>query len=275
MTKYPLPDNFSSDAAKHCAALFIFNANIGRQPTENDLNATITFIEYKNKTYGITCKHVIDIYKNKESFDKNTCFATLTNGTHFIFNDFILPPNDFFMLPEPDIAIRQICPDFPQIIGKIPIKLENNSINTLGKIQHAVAVGFPTKEKRPIDAKNGYRITMPCVHVLAKISSINKDSGQLSLYSELDHTVQIKDFSGMSGGPVFWSTEKDYGLLGIMYEALPPNPSENSLGESPRIVIKAELVTSERFKNWVAKFPELSEDKHWIKKIKCNFNINP
>lgn len=275
MTIYPLPDNFLSDTAEHCTAIFICDSRIGVEPNENDLNATLTFVEFGGKVYGITCKHVVNISKNKEVSKINTCFATLTKGTYFILNEFICPPSEVFVYPAPDIAIRQIHPDFPQAIGKIPIKLERNNIPALDTIRYAVAVGYPTEEKRKVNIQNGHRIEMPCIHALAEISSVNENNGQLSLHSELKQTIQIKDFSGISGGPVFWSTEAEYGLLGITYETLPPNPLENSLGGVPRITIKAELVTSERFKHWLIQFPVLTEDKNWVKRIKLNVHITP
>lgn len=273
MEKYPVPDNFFSDTAKHCAAIFICNTRIGVEPNQNDLNATLTFVDFKDKIYGITCKHVVDICKDKDASMKNICFCTLTKGKYFILNDFICPQSKIFVSPAPDIAIRQMHPDFPQAVGKIPFKLEQNNLPDLNTIKHAIAIGYPTEEKKKIDVQNGYRIEMPCIHALAEISSIDKNNGQLSLHSELEQTVQVKDFSGMSGGPVFWSTEVEYGLLGITYEALPPNPPEDSLGGGPRITIKAELVTPSLFKNWIAKFPLLAEEKKWIKNVKLNTYI--
>lgn len=273
MVKYPVPGNFFSDTAKHCTAIFICDSQIGIEPNRNNLNATLTFLEFGGKVYGITCKHVADICKKKEVSKISTCFTTLTKGKYFILNEFICPPSEVFVYPAPDIAIRQIHPDFPQAIGKIPIKLEQNNIPALGTICHAVAVGYPTSKKQRVDVQNGYRIEMPCVHALVEISSINECNSQLSLHSELEQTVQVKDFNGMSGGPVFWSTEEKYGLLGITYEALLPNPSENSLGGCPRIAIKAELVTPERFKNWLLQFPLLTEEKKWIKNININMYV--
>lgn len=274
MKKYPIPDQFFYKSSRHCVALFILDSSIGKQPSERDINATLTFVEYNSKTYGITCKHVVNICKNKEESKINTCFATLANGKYFIFNDFSCPPSDVFVYPAPDIAIRQIHPDFPQAIGKIPIKLEQNNMPVLDTIRHVVAAGYPTKEKRRVNVQNGYRIEMPCVHALSEISSIDVNNGQLHLHSELEQNEQqIKDFNGMSGGPVFCSTEEKYGLLGITYEALLPNPLENSLVEGPRIAIKAELVTPQRFKNWLLQFSSLTEEKKWTKNIKLNIYI--
>lgn len=263
-----MPDRFFSDTAKHCVAIFICNSRIGVEANSNDSNATLTFIDFKGKVYGITCKHVVEICKDRDVSEGNICFCTLTKGKYFILNEFICPPSEVFLYPAPDIAIRQMHPDFPQAIGKIPIKLEQNNLPALNTIRHAVAVGYPTKDKRRVDVQNGYCIEMSCVHALAETSSISKSNGQLSLHSELKEPVQVKDFSGMSGGPVFWSTETEYGLLGITYEALPPNPPKKSLGGSPRIAIKAELVTLERFKGWLNQHPQLVEEKKWINSIR-------
>jgi len=266
MSKYPVPDSFFSDTAKHCAAIFICSSRIGVEPNSNDLNATLTFVDFGGKVYGITCKHVTD----KEN---RPTFLTLTQGKRCVINNFICPQGETFVSTAPDIAISQIPPDFPKAIGKVPIKIEQQNFPDFDTIRHAIAVGYPTKEKKKVDVQNGYYIQMSCVHALAEISSVNKVNGQLSLHSELEKRVLVEDFSGMSEGPVFWSTEDKYGLLGIMYEALPPNPPENSLGGGPRIAIKAELVTTERFKSWLTKFPVLTEDKNWVKQVKLNVHI--
>lgn len=266
MSLYPVPDNFFSESSKHCTALFIDTLKVGTQPDKTDLNATLTFVEFKNKVYGITCSHVA-------SKENRPTFVTLTHSKRCIINEFFYPQHEIPTENHPDIAIRQIHPDFPQAVGKIPVKIQQQHFPDLGTIRHAVAVGYPTKEKQKVGVQNGYRIAMPCVHALAEISSINRDSGKLSLYSELDQTVQVKDFSGMSGGPVFWSTEKDYGLFGIIYEALPPNPPDNSLGGGPRINIQAELVMPERFKGWISQNPLLTEKVNWIKNINLNVHV--
>jgi hypothetical protein len=71
----------------------------------------------------------------------------------------------------------------------------------------------------------------------------------------LEERPTISSLSGLSGGPVYWSNEDRYGLVGIVYEAndVSGNVSEDAaFGDIPRIQVYCELVTQERFQGWLA-----------------------
>ncbi len=129
----------------------------------------------------------------------------------FILDRFI-QPNSQFGNPVIDIAIRELDPDLLSVIGKIPMDLDIQ-IEAPQAISHGYAVGFPeTMKYKKMEDQVGYRISMPQVEILAEINGF--PSGRFSLCSELDNQPRQTDYSGMSGGPIFWSTENNYGILG-------------------------------------------------------------
>ena len=257
MVSFPIPDNFDKNACSHSAALFIVKSAVGFTPSAYYRNGTITFIECNDINYGVTCKHVVDCLRKKvkETNDKSWVFATLVNRTIYIIDRFKTPKGDNFLINNKlDIAIRQIHPDLPPSIGKKAYKLTPHDEPGFEKISHGISVGFPENEKheKPVDNYPGYQVAMPCVHALAEKVP---DGDNFTLYSELKEDPQVKSFSGMSGGPIFWTSEDDkYGLYGISYEASDPIPCEESnesIGTGPRIWIKGERITYSKFLSWI------------------------
>lgn len=58
------------------------------------------------------------------------------------------------------------------------------------------------------------------------------------------------DFSGVSGGPIYWSTEDRYGILGIVYESA---AGSGLLGEKA-IHVLGELATPAVIENWIQQY---------------------
>lgn len=209
MVSFPIPDNFHKNACSHCAALFLVKSAVGFTPSAFSRNGTITFIECDGITYGVTCKHVVDSLREKvnETNDSNWVFATLANQTIYIIDRFKTPKGDCFLNSNTlDIAIRQIHPDLPPSIGKKAYKLTPYNEPAFENISHGISVGFPENEKYEKSVENypGHEVAMPCVHALAeKIPG----GDNFTLYSELKDSPQVKNFSGMSGGPIFWTSE--------------------------------------------------------------------
>lgn len=225
MSKFPVCDTLYNQPTASCAPLFIVETFektengvlYPTKPSENDRSATITFIEFESRVFGITCWHVISSYRSllkAHSSDISHSMYLMTNGQNTVIDRFVRPQPP---LAEPvlDIALREFNPDLLKAIGKTPIKLDiaKKIPNTLN---HAYAVGFPEKEKRKINTNTGHRIGMQSVEVLAEINT--RPRSRFSLHSELSDPPQTTGLSGMSGGPIFWTTKNDYGLLGIIYE---------------------------------------------------------
>lgn len=253
MIDYIVSDEFGANACKHCASLFIIKQHVLIAPTEDDKSATITFIRFKGRTFGITCKHVVQLLRGRIAESKNefshTFFIALKKH-HVVHDRFIIPPSDW-VTPEPDIAICELDSEFPLHVGKSALDIEKCVVPPLKNIKFAIAVGFPDRLKEQIPEGLGYRLSMPCVHAVAENQSTEGPS--FSLYSELESTPAIRDLSGFSGGPIYWSDETNYGLLGITYES----PSLDSLAGPNAIHIRGHLVDHETLERWVAHVPRL------------------
>ena len=246
---HTVSDEFLAKACKHCAPLFIIRQHVNMAPTAEDPSATLTFIKFQGRTYGITCKHVLSILRDRitisGSESSHTFFVALNQ--HKVLQDrFIVPPGDW-VTPEPDIAIREIDPNFPAYVGKVALDIDANPVPVLSEVSFAVVVGFPDRLKTQTAFPIGYQIAMPCVHAVADNHS---DVGpSFTLFSELLATPNIRDLSGMSGGPIYWSDETSYGLLGITYES---SPLENSLSGTASVHIKGHLADRNTIAQWVS-----------------------
>jgi len=226
MIDYPICDRLKENAAIHCAALVITKNIVTSgsgmpsfaQPSDELRSGTITFVEYKGRVYGVTCWHVIEIYRNyinKSGNNFSHSMRTMLNGFHVILDHFIRPSSDFG-LPKVDIAIREISSKHVNAIGKLPYNLDNDS-SVPSEIRHGYAVGFPEALKRKVNINSsGHQISMPQVEILAEINRM--PDSRFSLNSELPKRPKQDEYSGMSGGPIFWSTDDNYGIFGIIYE---------------------------------------------------------
>ena len=76
----------------------------------------------------------------------------------------------------------------------------------------------------PTDAVRG--------RVAEGVGSVDNND-QVQFFSEIEEADS--SLSGMSGGPVFWSTETTFGLLGFIKEAMgPPADGEDSISKAAR-----------------------------------------
>lgn len=278
---FSVSGELNNKGCKHCAALFLIKPKVGFKPKAEYRNGTITFIKYNGVTYGVTCKHVVEALRNKkeELNDSGLCFATIVKRNIFIIDRFQTPPpDDPFTQDEPDIAIQQIHHSLCKNIGKEPFDLTESSEKDDMAILHGVTIGFPEEKvtEKSIHDFPDYQIQMPCVHAVAKLNKLHDN--EFTLFSELDVLPETINLSGMSGGPIFWSTHHEYGLLGITQKGLPTEPetevsSNVSLGGRPRVYIKGHRITYERFGSWIN---HLGIDKNKFQSeepLKINFSI--
>jgi len=253
--EFPLCDFFNNNDALHCASLVI-TPNLTEdkhrrisfsQPSEILPNGTITFIEYSGKTYGITCWHIIEIFRKaeKKHGEHTHTMRTMVNGFYVIMDRFVRPSPELCQ-PQPDIAIREINPEHIKKIEKAPIKLEFLPKIPDG-IHHAIAIGFPTKLKdKKQESEVFHRISMPHVSIVAKLSN-GKPTQRFNMFSELKEDPAVLDFSGVSGGPIYWSTGDEFGIIGITYESV----AGTRLFGPKSIQISGELATPEIIEKWI------------------------
>ena len=193
MTQYLVCDQLIENASIHCAALVITQNMIRSgngmpsfaQPSEELRSGTITFVKYKEKVYGITCWHVIEIYR-KYLKDSGNNFShslrTMVNGFYVVLDRFI-KPNPEFGMPEIDIAIRELNPAHLIAIGKVPYDLDHSN-DAPSQIDFGYAVGFPETMKKKVNENSlGHQISIPQVEILAEINGM--PNNRFSLNSEL------------------------------------------------------------------------------------------
>ncbi|AOG09357.1 hypothetical protein BSY240_605 [Agrobacterium sp. RAC06] len=223
--KYPICNALSANAAKHCAALVVTeNFEVGTrtlsklaQPKETLRNGTLTFVSSKGRTFGITCKHVVQHYRDLTAASDKSAYSmrTMLNGFYVVMDRFKTPQPQYGDGPL-DIAVREVMPEFIAKLGKEPFDLDACP-DLPSQIRHGYAVGFPETLKRRVQSDPlGYKVSMPQLEVLAELR--HTPTRRFQLVSEIGEPPKHSDFSGMSGGPIFWSTETEYGMLGITYE---------------------------------------------------------
>jgi len=254
--QYPVCDLLTDDASVHCAALVV-TENLTRdaegnlnfsQPSHDLRNGTLTFVKTRGKIYGITCWHVIEHFRKQLMVSGNPhshSMRTMVNGFYIVHDRFIRPEPQFGD-PALDIAIRELKDEFVSAIGKVPIDLDASNVAP-AQIGHGYAIGFPESLKyRKDEEDKGYRVSMPQVEILAEIERM--PMRRFALFSELKVAPKHIDFSGMSGGPIFWSTEESYGIYGIIYEG----GVGDQTASGNTIYVYGELATPAVIHDWVA-----------------------
>ncbi|MGR0188403.1 hypothetical protein [Azospirillum aestuarii] len=252
MASYPIADKLRKNAAIHCATLVI-TQNLRDEPGWPQLaqpdaalrNGTLTFVKSGGRTYAITCQHVVQHYRDVLTASGNAgshSMRTMLNGFYHVVDRFIQPLAQFGK-DAPDIAIREINPAHIARIGKEAMDLDAMK-EAPEDIRHAYAVGFPEKLKNhKYDDELGYRVSMPQVEILAELP--RRPDRRFTMFSELEKPALDIDYSGMSGGPIFWSTEDDCGILGIIYEGGPGQGNET-------IYVYGEIASPDVIRGWIA-----------------------
>lgn len=251
--KYAVYDKLLNNSSIHCASLAITKdvidcgaSNIPQfaQPSDELENGTITFVKHKEKVYGITCSHVVNaLRKNIASSDDCSSYSMriMVNGFYVVLDRFFRP-NPMLGCDPLDIEIRELNPKLLEKIGKTPIDLDLPQ-NEPQPITHGYAVGFPTAMKYKKEEQFGYRISLPQIEILAEIDPVYEVNGRFVVRSTLDEAPIQSDYSGMSGGPIFWTTEDTYGILGIIYEG------DVKFGTT--VCIFGELAKPDVIKGWI------------------------
>lgn len=249
--KFEVHDDIAN-ICQHCATIaaasLVESARHFGWSTIED-TATCTFLHSKGSTYIITAKHVLDALTQLDALSPE-------DGLHRI----LLPmaPGLMLSLPfiqpteaingrRPDIALARIPTDCIPHLSKAPIEITQQA-PCPNAISFAVAAGFPTSSK----TKTGEAMNLPCVRVVAEREGSIPSVGQIIFVSPVD-SLSNHDVSGVSGGPVFWSGAKEFGLIGFVVEALPQK-------EHPDLV------------NFVCEVADRVELERWLDEADLRFN---
>ncbi len=253
--EFEMADALKTNASAFCAAVAITeNVTLSddrmpaiARPKASLRNGTLTFVRSGGRTFGITCQHVIDAYRriiaeNDGQFTHS--MRTMLNGFYVVIDRFVRPTPQLGD-PELDIAIREVDPAFPAALGKQCLEIDAMSEPPVD-LAYAFAVGFPETLKYEIHEGHQYKVSMPQMEIVAELSGC--PDRRFVMASQLEEDLPHLNFSGMSGGPIFWSTADEFGLLGITYEGGP-----GSFGPSVRIY--GELATPNIVRGWLDQVP--------------------
>lgn len=225
-------------------------------------SGTLTIVKTNNQYYGITCKHVIDIFDKKNSdakieFSQNNSlniedlenfkpYALFTqNKKQFDLSENVFfQPSSQYPDPTPDIVITKLSENLIKNMNKKAIDLDKNDV-VPNNLSFGIAVGYPEnlKSRRTI-GDNSY-ITMPHCIVVAELDATPRQ--RFTLCSTVKDIVD-RNFSGMSGGPILWNQSTKFNLLGIIYES--PNSQYDVFNQND-IVISGELAIPHIVKGWI------------------------
>jgi hypothetical protein len=258
-----------ADAGKHAATLALHRYRPGRGfvPAEGEPTGTVTFLEIDGKTYALTAAHVIDILNKAASecgMPHGSFIAPKEPGVS-ISGPFLVPPKDLAARCPPDVALRPIAAELPGHIGKTAFVVREDNCAP-EQITHGQAVGFPSLCKADVSDRRGIYSAMQCVHAVAEF--VHESADQVIFRSHIADFPKTASLSGMSGGPVFWSDEGNYGLAGIVIEAADAAPEE-SLFNFPMVQFIAQRVDYQTLLDWAD-----YADRHWqIERDKINARL--
>lgn len=272
---------------KYCAPIFVASSFLGTFicddknliPNEFDENSvrngTLTFVSYKGETFAITCKHVLDALENKQKTWKKDqinkhgfeppiegfqLFTPIDNHQyHFNYKLSPVPKRDDGT--QPDVAIARVNSHSISRLGRQPILLtRKNQLPEAG-----IASGYP-EQQRVIRAGEKLNTFGPKFVTCVATLQVTANGGLLIQDTIEDHKG-LDVLSGMSGGPIIWSDEKEFGLAGIVREGLDVRPKEGQLMTEDGILIHGERITPEIFERWIDGIPELLEFKDETKSL--------
>ena len=190
-------------------------------PPPSSATATVSFVEIDESCYAVTARHVIQNFKDlaSEEGKQYEGYLCLQDPGVAIGGPFLTPPGTLTE-PEPDIAICPIKNELCTTISKKPFRVLAK-YDAIWPVEYAVATGFPTEETHDqIDAQGRLVMGLQCIQAVSEGIGSRGSSDQIQFHSELEQNLKLENLSGLSGGPVFWSNGRNYGLLGFVKEAL-------------------------------------------------------
>lgn len=287
MQKLPIHDDLYKDgeiiAHRYSCPIFIArefgialagqDRLLGNGSSPEMRSGTLTFISIDDNVYGLTCRHVVEALDAEESEQKKRWkgeinfeppepifgfFFPKGDSQIHINSKFYPAEKDFFTRHHPDVAIAKISAETFSRIGRQALSIgsfpDRNIIDSQGF--SCIAQGYPELSR---DIKNQSTLSIPGVTALAPCVQLSEKG--FTMHAELETPPNIKNgnLSGMSGGPVLWSTEDQWGLLGIVKQGsdLIPDASNTTLISSgPTIWVEGVPLTQQVLLNLIGTIPE-------------------
>ncbi len=250
--------DLGKNPARFCAAIAVVPTMVTgsrlpqfEQPSEKHRSGTLTFIRSEGRSFGITCWHVVETLRNANGAGTQHHLRTMLNG-FYVVQDRFVRPSETIGQKCPDVAIREMHPDFARALGKEELNLDDMPETPMA-LNFGYAVGFPENLKRRLEEDGGYRIAMPQCSILAEIN--RQPDQRFTLNSNVKREEMAnEDFSGMSGGPIFWSDASSFGIFGIVYEGNAMLATQ----DSAEVFIFGEFAVPETIRGWTTQVPLLT-----------------
>ncbi len=273
-----------------CAPIFIASQFLGMAlAKEKDListdpekyptirNGTMTFVAYRNEYFAVTCRHVEEFLTTEQNRWKQQ--QETTEDPLFVGYQLFIPLGNRYIhfnykltsLPTelPDIAIARIEPSFLKKVNRKAITLFSKGVLP----KSGIATGYP-EYQRVIKQNNNIDLFSPkCVSCYGAMELTAL--GRLCINGIIDDHQGLDNLSGMSGGPIIWSTKDYFGLAGILYKGWDVQPEAGKLVAGGSLSILGELITPALFQTWLTNFiPPLKKLHDDSKMIVRNPKIN-
>jgi len=185
--------------------------------------------------------------------------VSIDKQQHHVRGNFYKVPAEYGV-PAPDIAIARLPSEFLLEIGRKCIKINSWPDEYILQDPYltGVACGYPemNRTSNETDVSGINTLGKRFVSLVARFDSFSKE--RVRIIDQITETNGVNVLSGMSGGPLFWNTEKIWGLAGIIKEGGDLNPNiqtEDNGANAARINIVAEPLPPEKFACWVKQLP--------------------
>ena len=247
---------------QHCEPLFVTDPFLMGGHSSVRANGTITYIQFKEQLYAITCAHVY-----YEQYSQNKWLAIQGKGQYVYqlgrFTSEGYKSNFYPLRKEDDtygldVAIIYLGDSFREVYflkkGKSAINLDEWVEPNWQEIKLPSAFGYPNEHK----TQSSEFVESPLIQVDAEVTrEISPIDTSFLLASSLDSEHGYY-FSGMSGGPVFHVLDGgEITLIGIVYEGTPGSSKEwlardeQAFLTGRDIQIHAYTITPDIFEGWL------------------------
>lgn len=249
----------------------------------NTRNGTLTFVEFNDQIYGITCRHVVKELDDQNSLKQRENIQKYGEEVKFVEEaqlHFFFPKGDFqihinskfhkvvgdeYIGKHPDVAIARISKGKLDQIGRKAIRFEKICQVATEQIanSYGIATGYPEKKRRyNIDSRNLGELGISNLVAIAPFNTITED--KIVLFAELDEEVDADNISGISGGPIFYMDEIDFGMVGIISQGRDINLSKSVPNESAfsgsTLWIDGVRISKDNLENWINQIPPKIEE---------------
>jgi hypothetical protein len=239
-------------------------------------NATATFVRFEGRVYVCTCRHVVQILRNRQERGHFPTLALWVDRAvlplSFLTVDGLhlgqYAPDTSSNAEAIDIAIAEITGTYWDILSsrknKTAIDLDEWREPRWSQAEILVAAGYPDEHKQSVldNSEEKVRATLTLV-AAAGDGAISKFDPEVHIRSRLSEPHGVY-FSGMSGGPMYVQQDELIVPVGILCSGWPAtsnNPvifkhdSTDILFDGQDIIVQGLTLTPSNFEKWLRATP--------------------